>query len=868
MTFPNGLRLISNTRGSFPLVAIDLWIRAGAREEKPGENGTAHFLEHAVFKGTTKRPDNGSDIAIENIGGVINAATGPDYVRFYATVPSKNLEEALEIFSDLMQNSLLSDAQIEKERGVVLDELSLRDADPQNALISRLYEKSFRGHPYFHAPGGEAAQMRIRARDTLAKFYLRFYSPERATIVISGDCSPESAKAAVGRSFGNWKSSSPPGEKQAFSQDVKEFVSGRSLMQGESERGGIGIGFPAPPARDGVACRSAEIVAAILGDSETGGRLATASLKSGIVRAQFTPRLDGSLLTITAIPKVTQNSDGTERKGSQEAEGDRSRAVGDLRPRRPQVASRKPSKTPGNSSRKAENPRQVDFQPGNKRRNRFRPRLFGDYWRGHTRRDPKTPLRHFRKRDRDLSIRLFSTGASNLRSAETERGATMRSLQASLLVVSAILLQIACAGQILPAKSRADADSSIRRVVLPGGTRAILKTEPESELVALTVCIRIEPDATTTEAVTGELVSRALFGSSRNRSREEILNSLARVGGSLETQKTPETVTITVLTLPDQVREAIGLVMDSLKNADFSQESLDRARKSLNETKRQREENGLLAAYSQLKQTLQGGLLDIDTEGGRLTTAQAELYYRTRYLPERTVVSIVGRFDLKSALSSLETNCLDYTRKPVRPADFKPVFRGVSPSAIPTLRQSGASGFALIACPSPSVGSSDYPAFLTLQALLGIGHASRLYRQTRELKGAGYGVGTFYNPLLSDPLMLYFQWEAKSASGEASLGAEDVIKLLNSQLDSLQKSPPDEAELRRAKSVAIGKAAILHERIKSRATLLAWYEAMGRGYDFDRTLPDEIEKVQLKDIQRVAVAYLKTRTSALGLPAK
>ena len=414
--------------------------------------------------------------------------------------------------------------------------------------------------------------------------------------------------------------------------------------------------------------------------------------------------------------------------------------------------------------------------------------------------------------------------------------------------------------------SISSAPDDIKRMTLPGGTRVLLKQEPESELAAISVCIRMEPDATTTEAVKGEMVVRSLFGSNRNRSREEFQSVLAKIGGSLETQKTPEMVNITILTLPDQVREAIRLVMESLKNADFSKESLERARKSLNETKRLREENGLLAAYTQLKQTIQGGLLDIDTEAGRLTTAQAELYYQTHYLPERTVIAITGQFDLKSVLSSLEINCLDYTRKPVRSPDFRPVFRGVAPSSIPTIRQGGTSGFALIACPSPSVASPDFPAFLTLQALIGIGHASRLTRQTRELKGVGYAIGTLYNPQLSDPLILYFQWEAKKTGEAKPLSTEEALKLLSSQLDSIKTTPPDESELKRAKNVAIGKDALLHERIKSRASLLSWYEAMGLGFEFDRDLADKISEVQLKELQRVSEKYLKSRTSALAIP--
>src|SRR5262245_38508504 len=84
-TLPNGLRVVMRERHTSPLVAIDLWVRAGAREEGETETGSAHFLEHTLFKGTASRGVGESDIAIENLGATLNAATGPDYAHFHTT---------------------------------------------------------------------------------------------------------------------------------------------------------------------------------------------------------------------------------------------------------------------------------------------------------------------------------------------------------------------------------------------------------------------------------------------------------------------------------------------------------------------------------------------------------------------------------------------------------------------------------------------------------------------------------------------------------------------------------------------------------------------------------------------------------------
>ena len=112
----NGIRVLTRERHTSTLVAIDLWVRAGARDEEKGEAGAAHFLEHTLFKGTTTRKAGEADIAIENIGATLNAATGPDYAHYYTTVSREHIAEALTVLADVVRNATLPDAEVELER--------------------------------------------------------------------------------------------------------------------------------------------------------------------------------------------------------------------------------------------------------------------------------------------------------------------------------------------------------------------------------------------------------------------------------------------------------------------------------------------------------------------------------------------------------------------------------------------------------------------------------------------------------------------------------------------------------------------------------------------------------------------------------
>jgi predicted Zn-dependent peptidase len=321
IVLPNGLRVVYRERYASPLVAIDLWIRAGAREERPEENGSAHFLEHTLFKGTTTRGPGDADIAIENLGATLNAATGPDFVHFYTTVASVHLEEALAVLADVVRSATLPEAEIERERGVILDELAQHDADPSAHLVDLLYANAFPTHPYRRSPGGDPNEIRVRRRETLLTFYRRVYTPERSTLALVGDLTPERARHASLRAFGDWQQTEGSRRKAALpapdSRPPPENGSGNteegrngpapytfhpapSSVTGDTTEPRIGIAFPAPAASDVTMACAAQLVVALLGESDGRGRFAVGALAGTDASARFTPRQDGSLFLITA----------------------------------------------------------------------------------------------------------------------------------------------------------------------------------------------------------------------------------------------------------------------------------------------------------------------------------------------------------------------------------------------------------------------------------------------------------------------------------------------------------------------------------------------------------------------------------------
>lgn len=124
-TLPNGIRVVTQTSPPSALhtATVGVWIDAGSRFETPQNNGTAHFLEHLIFKGTKRRTAQSLEVEIENMGGRLNAYTSREQTTFYANVLRDDLPVAMDILSDILQNSRFAEHAIRRERGVILREM-------------------------------------------------------------------------------------------------------------------------------------------------------------------------------------------------------------------------------------------------------------------------------------------------------------------------------------------------------------------------------------------------------------------------------------------------------------------------------------------------------------------------------------------------------------------------------------------------------------------------------------------------------------------------------------------------------------------------------------------------------------------------
>jgi predicted Zn-dependent peptidase len=186
-TLNNGIRVISERIPYASSVSIGIWVANGSRHERRESNGVAHFIEHLLFKGTDRR--SSLDIAreIDSVGGVLNAFTSREYVCYYAKVLDKFLPRAVDLLTDLFLFSTFDAEEIEKERRVVLQEISMMEDTPDDLIHDLFHQHFWQGHPLGMSILGDVESVSGLTRDAIVQYKDQMYRGDDIIVCAAGN---------------------------------------------------------------------------------------------------------------------------------------------------------------------------------------------------------------------------------------------------------------------------------------------------------------------------------------------------------------------------------------------------------------------------------------------------------------------------------------------------------------------------------------------------------------------------------------------------------------------------------------------------------------------------------------------------------
>jgi len=245
-TLDNGLRVVIQEDHFAPVVAIQIWVKAGSADETPDVAGAAHVHEHMIFKGTARRPVGAIAAEVESSGGNINAFTTADHTVYHLVLASRYFATGLDILADALQNTTFDPHELSKELQVVMEEWKRGEDSPTSRAATELFRIAYATHPYGRPVIGFRETVEALNRDRVVNFYHRWYHPNNMTLVIVGDVDIDAARQEVLRHFSDSKNSPLPARPRTLEPPQRGLRF--SVLDMNVEEYYLYLSFPIPPA--------------------------------------------------------------------------------------------------------------------------------------------------------------------------------------------------------------------------------------------------------------------------------------------------------------------------------------------------------------------------------------------------------------------------------------------------------------------------------------------------------------------------------------------------------------------------------------------------------------------------------------------
>ncbi len=184
---PSGLRIVTEEVSTVRSAAVGIWVNVGSRDETPTVAGASHFLEHLLFKGTKRRNAMEISAAVEAVGGEMNAFTSKEYTCFYARVIDQDLPLAVDVVSDLITSSIVSEADVKQEANVVLEEIAMRDDDPSDLVHDTYLETYYGDSQLGRSVLGTSESIKSMSRSSVFNYYKKKYQPRDMVVAVAGN---------------------------------------------------------------------------------------------------------------------------------------------------------------------------------------------------------------------------------------------------------------------------------------------------------------------------------------------------------------------------------------------------------------------------------------------------------------------------------------------------------------------------------------------------------------------------------------------------------------------------------------------------------------------------------------------------------
>ncbi|SES68707.1 Predicted Zn-dependent peptidase [Natronincola peptidivorans] len=238
-TLDNGLRIVTEHIPFVKSISIGVWIETGSKHETSENNGISHFIEHMLFKGTTTKTAKEIAETIDGIGGQINAFTSKECTCYYTKVLDSHYELAIDLLADMLFNSKFDKDDMQKEKSVIYEEISMYEDSPEDLVHDLLYQSIFKNSALGLPILGINESLNKINRDSIIEHMNKYYVPNNAVISVAGNFDEDNLLRTIESKFGHWKES----KSLALKEETSKYNYGEFYKTKDIEQTHLCLGF-------------------------------------------------------------------------------------------------------------------------------------------------------------------------------------------------------------------------------------------------------------------------------------------------------------------------------------------------------------------------------------------------------------------------------------------------------------------------------------------------------------------------------------------------------------------------------------------------------------------------------------------------
>ena len=819
-TYPNGLTLIVEENRGAPVASVQAWCNTGSiHEGKWLGAGLSHILEHMLFKGTTSRAPGVIASQVQDQGGYINAYTSHDRTVYWIDVPAKGAAKAVDILADAMMNATLPEEEYNKEQEVIRREFAMGYDNPDRTASLLLFRTAFHTSPFKEPVIGHLDIYNKLTRQDVLDYYKRRYVPNNLCFVVVGDVNASEIRDQLGTFFAKYPRVALEPVPVAEEPPQLGKIEGRDTFPTDLSRLNMAWRAPGTTSADAPAV---EVLSAVLASGTSSILNTEVRERKGLVH-----QVGGGLYSLTP-------TEGMIYIG----------AISD--PAKRDAAEKEIIAQIGKIAREGVSDSQLA---------KAKKGLLSQHYHG---------LSTMRGRASDYGGGWLMTGNPEfghryLEAIEKVTAADVRRVAAAYLKPEGLIVTsldpVEGTKESGDTKQAKHADPEIEKSVLPNGLTVLIHEDNRLPLVSIVAAFRGGLLAETPEKNgLSQLLASTIVKGTKTRSAEQIAETVEHVGGSIGAGAGNNSVSVSVEVMKDDFALGMQILSDVVANATFPENEVAREKDSQLASIKAEDDQITAVARNLLKPRLYGNHPYALRGSGspetvtNLTSADLKSF-RDRLVTGRNgVLSIFGSVKTQEALELAKK---DFGSLPAgeqlltTPPVASPLTSSIETSAERPKQQAVVmKGFL-----GTSIASADRPALeLIAEASSDLG--SRFFNRIREKLGLAYFVGASNSTGLAPGAFVFFLGtDPKKVDLAKSEFNDEIAKLATEGLT------PE--ELDRAKAKLLGGEAIHNQSHAALGGLCATNELLGLGYDHEKVRKEEIGKVTLDQIKRVAQKYFR-----------